>query len=112
MCAGGPGERRAPGRAVQVDPIKPTLKSPEPPRLKLEFHGLLSSFAFILSLRRYSLVSAAGEVVGVHSFGDAFYGGHRCGHHSATVAPTPSIHMPFHPPHCKPWFHEINAMLC
>jgi hypothetical protein len=31
---------------VQIDPIKPKLKAPGPQRLKLEFDGLLSDFAF------------------------------------------------------------------
>jgi hypothetical protein len=43
------------GRAVQVDPIKPTLKAPGTKRLKLKCHKLLSSFAFKFNLRRYSL---------------------------------------------------------
>jgi hypothetical protein len=42
------------GRAVQVDPMKLTLKLPGTKRLKLEFDELLSSFAFKFNLRRYS----------------------------------------------------------
>jgi hypothetical protein len=42
------------GRAVQVDPNKPTLKAPGSKRLKLEYDKLLSGFAFNLNLRRYS----------------------------------------------------------
>ena len=42
------------GRAVQVDPIKPTLKAPGTKRLKLEYDELLSSFAFSFNLRRFS----------------------------------------------------------
>ena len=41
------------GRAVQVDPIKPTLKAPGTKRLKLKYDKLLSSFAFNFNLRRY-----------------------------------------------------------
>jgi hypothetical protein len=41
------------GRAVQVDPIKHTLKAPGPQRLKLEYDGLLSNFAFKFNWRRY-----------------------------------------------------------
>jgi len=48
--------RRARGRAVQVDPIKPTLKTPGPMRLKLKCGKLLSSFAFKSNLRRYNVV--------------------------------------------------------
>jgi len=44
-----------PGRAVQVDPIKPTLKAPGSERLKLEHEKLLFNFAFNFNLRRYSL---------------------------------------------------------
>ena len=43
------------GRAVQVDPIKPILKPPGTKRLKLEYDGLLSNFAFNSNLRRYML---------------------------------------------------------
>jgi len=42
------------GRAVQVDPIKPTLKAPGSKRLKLIFDGPLSNFAFKFNLRRYT----------------------------------------------------------
>jgi len=41
------------GRAVQVDPIKPTLKAPGYARLKLKCDDMLSNFAFKLNLRRY-----------------------------------------------------------
>ena len=44
-----------PGRAVQVDPIKPVLKAPGTMRLKLKYGKLLSSFAVKSNLRRYSL---------------------------------------------------------
>jgi len=43
------------GRAVQVDPIKPMLKSPGIKRLKLKYDELLSSFAFKFNLRRYAV---------------------------------------------------------
>ena len=39
------------GKAVQVDPIKPTLKAPGTNRLKLKYDQLLSSFAIKLKLR-------------------------------------------------------------
>jgi hypothetical protein len=42
------------GKAVQVDPIKPTLKAPGTKGLKLEHDELLSSFAFSFNLRCYS----------------------------------------------------------
>ena len=44
------------GRAVQVDPIKPTLKAPETKRLNLKYGERLSSFAFNSILRRYNWV--------------------------------------------------------
>ena len=47
---------RLPGRAVQVDPFKPTLKAPVSKRLKLKYDILLSNFAFRFNLRRYSLI--------------------------------------------------------
>jgi hypothetical protein len=42
--------------AVQVDPIKPTLKAPGTKRLKLTYDQLLATFAFKFNLRRYSQV--------------------------------------------------------
>ena len=50
-CAGRAGH----GEAVQVEPIKPTLKAPGSKRLKLEHEKTLSNFAFKLNLRRYSM---------------------------------------------------------
>jgi len=43
-----------PGKAVQVDPIKPTLKAPGSMLLKLRYDGPLSEFAFNFNLRRYN----------------------------------------------------------
>jgi hypothetical protein len=42
------------GRAVQVDPMKPKLKSPGTMRLKLTCEILLSTSAFKFNLRRYT----------------------------------------------------------
>ena len=52
----GPADPRARalGRAVQVVPIKPTLKPPGTKRLKLKYDELLSNFAFNFNLRRYT----------------------------------------------------------
>ena len=50
----GDGADRVQGRTVQVDPIKPVLKPPGTQRSKLDFDGLLSSFPYKFSLRRYS----------------------------------------------------------
>jgi hypothetical protein len=44
---------QAKGKAVQVDPIEPTLKPPGTERLKLKYEKLFSSFAFERNLRRY-----------------------------------------------------------
>jgi hypothetical protein len=44
------------GRAVQVAPIKPTLKAPGTKRLKLKCDEPLSNFVFNFNLRRYSWV--------------------------------------------------------
>ena len=41
------------GEAVQVDPMKHTLKAPGIKRLKPQHDELLSSFAFKFNLRRY-----------------------------------------------------------
>ena len=43
-----------PGRVVQVDSMKPTLKAPGYERLTLKCDDLLSSFAFKFNLRRYT----------------------------------------------------------
>jgi hypothetical protein len=43
-----------PGRAVQVDPMKPKLNPPGSKRLKLKYDKLLSGFAFEFYLRRYT----------------------------------------------------------
>jgi hypothetical protein len=42
------------GRAVQVDPIKPTLKPPGTKRLNLEYNKLLLILAFKCNLRCYN----------------------------------------------------------
>jgi len=57
VCAPGPAPTATtpPGRAVQVGPIKPTLKAPGTERLKPTYDRLLSNFAFKLNLRRYTL---------------------------------------------------------
>ena len=44
----------APGKAVQVEPIKPTLKPPGTKRLKLEYVVPLSNVAFKFNLHRYT----------------------------------------------------------
>jgi len=43
------------GRAVQVDPIKPTTKAPASKSLNLKYDKLLSNVAFKYSLRHYSV---------------------------------------------------------
>jgi len=43
---------------VQVDPVNPMVKAPGAKRLRLKFDQLLSRFAFIFNLRRYTEVIA------------------------------------------------------
>ena len=64
---GGVGGGAGRGRAVQVDPIKPTLKAPGTKRLKLKCDEPLSNFAFNFNLRRYNLVTADDFGRGLHS---------------------------------------------
>jgi len=59
VLAQGPG-RSLPvpflhGRAVQVNPTKPTLKAPRTECLKLEHEKALSNFGFKFNLRRYTV---------------------------------------------------------
>jgi len=51
----------APGRAVQLDPIRPKLILPGIKRLKLTCHLLLSTSAFEINLRRYTLAQLGLE---------------------------------------------------
>ena len=46
--------RDAPGKAMQIDPIKPTLKPPGIKLVKLKFDTPLSNFAFSFNMRRYN----------------------------------------------------------
>jgi len=48
-------EPSGPGKAVQVDPIKPMLKPPGCERLKLKCIDLLSIAAFNINVHRYTL---------------------------------------------------------
>ena len=52
------------GKAVNVEPMKPTLKAPGTKRLKLSYCELLSIFASEVILRRYRLAAAPALVVG------------------------------------------------
>ena len=64
------GRRRAiyqPGKAVQVDPIKPTLKAPGTKRLKLKYVEPFSNFAFKFNLRRYDLARVCIARAGVYT---------------------------------------------
>jgi len=58
-----------PGRAMQVDPIKPTVKVPGTKRLKLICDILLSTSAFKFNLRRYNLEDTEELVTGVEKHG-------------------------------------------
>ena len=53
--------QRVHGWAVQVDPIRPTLKAPGTKRLKLKYDGPLSNFAFKFKLRRYIMAESTLE---------------------------------------------------
>ena len=48
------------GRAVQVDPIRPTLNSPGIKLLKLKYDKPLSIFGFEFNLRRYTAGTTCG----------------------------------------------------
>ena len=74
MLAPGAGRRRdgrgrrggyRRGRAVQIDPVKPTLKAPGSKSSKLKYHKLVSSFAFKFNLRRCTVGTAAVKNLGV-----------------------------------------------
>jgi hypothetical protein len=58
----GSGDGGDDGRAVQFDPIKPTLKAPETKRLKLRYDGPLSNLAFKLNLCHHTTVTALATV--------------------------------------------------
>ena len=45
------------GKAVQVEPMKPTLKAPGSTCLKLKYDEPPSEFAFKFNLRRYTMAS-------------------------------------------------------
>ena len=49
------------GRAVQVDPMRPTLKAPGTERLKLQYEKPLSNFPFKFNLRRYRVGRRAAQ---------------------------------------------------
>ena len=55
----------APGRAVKLYPIKPTLKAPGIKHLKLTYDKPLSKFALKFNLRCYSPVPVDKSVVGL-----------------------------------------------
>ena len=58
VVEGGAAEE---GSAVQVDPIKSTLKAPGNYLLKVRYDGPLSTFAFKCKLRRYKEASFGDE---------------------------------------------------
>jgi hypothetical protein len=72
---------------VQVDLIKPTLKAPGTKRLKLEYDGLLSDFAFKFNLRCYNkeTTTDGADSGDVDDSTDA--GAAGMGLHSSTVQP-------------------------
>ena len=62
LADGVPAPLRGHGKAVQIDPMKPSLKAHGTKRLQLKFDILLSNFAFKFNLRRYTTDAAAGTV--------------------------------------------------
>jgi hypothetical protein len=61
---GGRGERGGHrGRAVQVDPIKPTLKAPGTKRLKLYYDEPPSNFGFKCNLRHYTAAGVGASLL-------------------------------------------------
>jgi len=73
LVGGGDGGVRAgraaqcahPGRSVQVDPIRPTLKAPGIKLLKVKYDKPLSIFAFKFNLRRSTLAAARAAALGM-----------------------------------------------
>ena len=63
-AAAGPYAVALRGKAVRVDPIKPTLKASGTKRLTLKYDELLSNFAFKYNLRRYTVLGDACYVAG------------------------------------------------
>jgi len=60
------------GRAVQVDPIKPTLKAPVSKSLKLKYDKPVSNVAFKFNLRHYTMaVRHGGDSPGPAAYCDA-----------------------------------------
>ena len=60
-------------RAVQIDPIKPTLKAPGTKRLKLNYDEPLSNFAFKFNLRRHNTAMQwSFETAAIFAHIDAF----------------------------------------
>ena len=55
----GRGDGQDHGKAVQADPIKPTLKPTGTKRLGLKRDVLISTFAFKFNLRRYTTAALA-----------------------------------------------------
>jgi len=49
------------GRAVQVDPIKPTLKAPGSKKLILKHDQLVSNLGFDFNLRRFNVASLLAD---------------------------------------------------
>jgi len=82
-----------PGRAVQIDPIKPTLKAPGAKRLNLKYDELLSNVAFNFNLRRYIL----GQRFAVNSM-ELLRQGLTLVHFSAQPEPYLTRNTPFTPP--------------
>ena len=96
-CEGGDQQvevHETPGRAMQVEPIKPRLKLPRTKRLKVTCDEPLSRFAFNFNLRSYNLeltVAMIPQLLAglspLHSFPDCLLIVYRC---TRTRSPPPS----------------------
>jgi len=67
------GRRVLQGKAVQVDPIKPTLKPPGTKHSRLKCDELLSSFGFKFNLRRYIKGCSRYELLGKRGESSVFH---------------------------------------
>ena len=105
-----PAEEPAPGKAVQVDPITPTLKAPGINLLKLKYDKPLSKFDFKFNLRRYSqalycLASALKLDPEVQPDAQRTGACHVIHHTVYRCSPR-------HPPQCVPVLATSSASMC
>jgi hypothetical protein len=68
----GGAQPSVPGKAVQVDRIKPKLKLPGTVLSKPKYDEALSNSAFKFNLRRYNQVKTVAQEIGVAFMGAGF----------------------------------------